>query len=48
MSIKLKDFIKDPSNVFTEEEAIMIFKSAGYIDIEEEQEIKDKSLDKEQ
>lgn len=36
MGIKLKDYIQDPYNVFTEEEAIMLYKQAGYIDLEEQ------------
>lgn len=35
MGIKLKDYIEDPANVFTEEEAIMLFRAAGYVDLEE-------------
>ena len=36
MSIKLGDYFKDTSNVFTEEEAVMIYKRAGYIDLEDQ------------
>lgn len=32
MGIKLSDFIKDPHNVFTQEEAEMIYLAAGYAD----------------
>ena len=32
MGIKLSDFIKDPHNVFTQEEAEMIYLVAGYAD----------------
>lgn len=33
MGIKLSDFIKDPHNVFTQEEAEMIYLAAGYVDL---------------
>ena len=32
MGIKLKDYITNPHNVFTEEEAIMLYKVAGHIE----------------
>lgn len=35
MTIKLSDHIKNPENVFTEEEAKEIYESAGYIENEE-------------
>lgn len=33
MGIKLSDFIKDHRNVFTQEEAEMIYLAAGYVDL---------------
>ena len=35
MSIKLSDYIKDVENVFTEEEAKMIYERAGFIGLVE-------------
>lgn len=33
MGIKLSDFIKDTHNVFTQEEAEMIYLAAGYVNL---------------
>lgn len=33
MGIKLSDFIKDTHNVFTKEEAKMIYLASGYVDL---------------
>lgn len=39
MVIKLSNFIKDTNNVFTKEEAEMIYLAAGYIDSENEYQV---------
>lgn len=35
MGIKLKDYIENPHEVFTEEEAIMLYKAAGYVEVDD-------------